>query len=270
MRELRTYIGQIVHGWFGLIGGAAGVVLTLIHYLIGRLPEEPIFWGAAIVCVIVAGYRAWLHEHRERVDLVNNVATSRDVPELIGKALQFLTFSMRTFDSGQDTLAVLIQLEVRNIGADSIVDTWAVSVMLSNGPAIGRLHIIPERQELPGIAPGAPTVVIYGKDAIYENTATSPIRRGAKAVGWIWATFDEPIDRQAFQTADFVVSFADVNGRLYSTPVARTSKVSQGAFQHFPGTTLPWTSHSVPLGGGPCPCRSGRLFIDCHGAKALS
>src|SRR5438067_2359980 len=54
----------IARDWIARMSGGASVLLAIIG-AIGTVPSWA-FWAAAVVCLIVAAYRVWLRECKER------------------------------------------------------------------------------------------------------------------------------------------------------------------------------------------------------------
>ena len=57
------FIGALVNHWLFSFGGVVLVIIAVIERLRNKDTEAWVFWGAALVCLIVACYGAWVDEH---------------------------------------------------------------------------------------------------------------------------------------------------------------------------------------------------------------
>jgi hypothetical protein len=61
--ELGAFLSAFSADWVSLVSGSASVVLACVGALWGGTPGWW-FWGAALLCLLVAAFRVWVKEHR--------------------------------------------------------------------------------------------------------------------------------------------------------------------------------------------------------------
>jgi hypothetical protein len=128
-------------------------------------------------------------------------------------------------DRTRSGTAVLLIVEIRNEGADSLVDSFEVTAESDGVRTLGELHHVPKSLSLSGPKYKGP-LVYYGKDEIFTKTALDPIRRGSKAVGLIWAWFPK-IAPQTFDVKSLRVSCADIRRKRYTIGLEKDFMPSQ-------------------------------------------
>src|ERR1700683_1211796 len=67
---LREYFSAVSKTWVGLLSGIASIVLSFYAtYWTPSIPEsKTILWTAAILCFLLASYKAWAFEHKRYLD----------------------------------------------------------------------------------------------------------------------------------------------------------------------------------------------------------
>lgn len=271
-RDLRDFFQAVFSGWLAQMAGLFSVLTTIAIYVTGwqSLPLR-LFLFLCILGLLLAFFLAWRREHsalaseravRERLERAS-------APDLSGSViLQTATFNMdETYPDGSRSkmAGALFVIEIRNLGADSVVDYWAAWATLDGHRFRAALRQIPDRMEMPNGA------TYYNKDAIYEKTATEPIKRGAKAVGILFVAFPH-MTLEGVQASSIEVEFKDIVGRSYTI----TQKSHDAGIGHYPGMTPPLPQPNVTpanrvapvlmrMPRGACACGSGLPFEECHG-----
>jgi hypothetical protein len=122
-------------------------------------------------------------------------------------------------------------MEVKNLGADSVVDGYSIWINVAGTLVEGRREFIPEKFFFPN------GYTLYGKDALYLKTVEHPVRRGAKVVGLLWAWFND-YDHAALRSGRTVVKFSDVRGREYKAEAEVIGQPDEKPL-YFPGLSPP-------------------------------
>lgn len=169
---------------------------------------------AALIMFLVALYLAWRDKAVQVRTLDNQIHAFKSElknrhPRLQGQILQLNVFSIAT-ESG-DVTGALIVLEIKNSGADTIVERYSLGAIVDGQGCKGSLYAIPSTLSLPG-SQGVNT--FSSKDAIYEKTSTEPIKTGGRVTGVLLARFPG-LAREQLNAQNVFVRFSDINGTEY-------------------------------------------------------
>jgi hypothetical protein len=138
----------------------------------------------------------------------------------------------------RSTMLTLV-VSIRNLGAPSIVDQWALSVVPAGG-SMSPAEVFPlpegpialERR-------GSPPTTFEGKDVLYRKVETVPIPQNSKARGLLAFVVNVPSDAVFQPGTKYRLSFQDVYGTTYSTEYVIAGKaLPEGRFI-FPGLSAP-------------------------------
>jgi len=139
-------------------------------------------------------------------------------PDLKGSFDQ-VTFT--TLEPGHAT-GILVLFEVRNNGAPSIVDNFALTVSTpERGPTTAQPVFIPKALALPP-SPGTsalPIPLVCGKDALYRKTGEQPLITGGLARGYLFYQLPgyNPENVSNPTGTQFSMTFTDVTGKRYES-----------------------------------------------------
>src|SRR5450755_3509231 len=165
--DLGAFLLALVKDWISLMSGIASLALSIVGFF--WKGDQPRWWfgAAAIVCIVLASARIWTSEHRKWLAELN-----QNQPGLIGK---IVTINRHVVTNGNKTVGtgVLAVIEIRNLGADSIADSFKVSIVSNKKRVFGELHTIPKKLELEG-PDYEGKGVYFEKDEIYSKTASDP------------------------------------------------------------------------------------------------
>jgi hypothetical protein len=112
--------------------------------------------------------------------------------------------------------SVVLVVNVKNLGAPSIVDGYFLTATLKDGRKHSAVqYFFPEFIRLTG---SSGTITYYGKDAIEEKTGTSPIEHNGKRTGVLWFRFPTiPFQEFSQEGTELTLSARDVNGEVTKT-----------------------------------------------------
>lgn len=230
MRELRSLLAAVAADWVALMSGVASVAL----WVAGALTADAnlaykLLWPIAAACLCLAFYRVWRTQFCEL-----EAARAANTPDLRAEIVQ----TMWHDTAERPGCGLLLWVDVRNLGAESIADRYAVAVTTKASAVLHpNLHALPQTITLPT------GLTLSGKDALYDKTA-SPVARGAKVVGLLWAWFDNA--RQAdLRGSTVTLTFHDIRGTRCSTTY-EPKGTGGGPMMHIPGTALPTPTKKRP------------------------
>jgi hypothetical protein len=168
-----------------------------------------------IAAVFYAGFSAWSDEHEARI-----AAEQAKMPNLRGELLQ-VTVSSPEDDQGSST--VLVAGDIRNTGMPSAVTNYKFTVTIKGIQHQGIQKRVAKVRFRPN---DKSPYMSYSEDkALYTRTA-APIPQG----GIIWGVlvYSFPMNYNELRLAtEFVLSFADVEGKTYSATLPASAINSQ-------------------------------------------
>ena len=252
LRNLRDFMFAVLSDTVAVMSSTASVAL----WIWGYFANDPnvahrLLWPVAAVCLFYACFRAWrterkaaqekdadlLDEKHKNQELREEVRRGRE-PDLRGEFVQ----AVFHYVGDRPGCGLLLWVEIRNRGADSIAERYSLTATTDSGRA---LH--PQLQTLPAEITLPSGQVLYGRDNLYDRTALEPIKRGAKAAGILWAWFDDAGQEEA-RHSKMTLTFSDVNGKKYT--VEGHGGGPEGQLRHIPGLTLPGHAQE-PQGTAP-------------------
>ena len=193
-------------------------VLPLAGSLVFSSPRSLKILSACLagLCVLVAFFKAWLHEREEAARLREEASGVRIElerlrdPDLFGEILLIASYSRR------GSRYIVCGLELSNRGADSFADRFDVKLTRPDGLVFLGM-CIPVREEvcIGGLSLPPHRFVLNGNNSIDPRAGLSVIGRGSKAAGFLVAQFDETKELALTLTngARIEVGFHDVRGR---------------------------------------------------------
>jgi hypothetical protein len=159
------------------------------------------------------------------------IGHQRSAPELKGQ-IDWTAIGSQAF-SPNPPITITLIASIRNLGMPSIVERWSLSVILPSGRTFPTRHVrVPE--ELPLQREGASPIIIYGVDALYDKTESTPIMTGGMQRGVLLFTL-EGVDLHTISQPDtkLLLSYQDVLGKVYSTEKELGSQLREPLY--FPG-----------------------------------
>jgi len=189
--------------WVALFSGAASAGVA-VYLQFTKKPELPTrsFWGLAIACLLYAFFAAWRAEHVEVL-----AERTKNKPDLRGLILQIHNHPSPN-GSGSRVLTVV---QIKNLGAESIVDGYTATVRTGDGGLVkGTLLALPDTIDLDG---PQGMITFSGKEALYAKSS-SPIPRGGMMTGLLWAAFPT-LQKDTYDALTIEVAFNDVLGKKY-------------------------------------------------------
>ena len=190
--------------------------------------EPQVYWYLAVACMLIgilcASFLAW-NEERAEAENMRHLA-SQNEPNL---EITIQGFVHGVDSVNQAKVSVLLIVEVKNLGADSIADHYELSAMTFDGrKIIGTGALMPEKFDMHG---DWGVVTYYGEDWLYKKTGTEPVRRGAKTVGILLFTFEVP--RMLLNVDTLELTARDVRGNILKAGVNPQSR--KGSPLYYPG-----------------------------------
>jgi hypothetical protein len=237
--DIGTYLAAVWEHWKLLAGGCALIVLLGLWE---RHKEKTLDWKLYLILLgllfVWACFLAWRDERNDRrkanetnTELVKRL-DSLSSPDFHGtiQEVNWHPIPKGIVPRKENGIALLLTIEVRNLGAESIVDGYAVTVSISGHRTLGILQMIPQTLTASG---ETGTKVYYGKDAMYNKTTR--ILHNDKAVGTLWAWFVGATE-SSLDPLSVEVSFKDINGKLYTAVPGPTT--GDSSTKYYPGLSI--------------------------------
>lgn len=161
---------------------------------------------AAIILFLVAAYLTWKDEHDTRLAAESRIT----LPKFTGS----IEYVFATYSEPNDSTIVLVQLEIRSLGADSPAVGWRMSIK-SESFVVEEVPFFAGWSEIRGIKNGSEVMVIKEKECLQERTA-SLIPRGSILAGWVPFLIKGNHQNLVNQRPAVTISFIDYIGNKYS------------------------------------------------------
>jgi len=199
----------VISEWVAFMSGIASVAIAVWLQLTKRPWISPkVFWLIGGLCLFFAFFSVWRKEH-----ILLLTQQLQDRPNLIGELIA-INHHLIPAGLGHQGTAILAVMQIKNLGADSIVENYEMSAVVGGNRVEGVLHTIPRSLSLTGPSYKG-SLTYYGKDSLYDKTSSGPVRRGSKVVGILWAWF-EGVPGESVDTTTLELRFKDVAGKSYS------------------------------------------------------
>ncbi len=216
--------------WVSLMSGAASIGLAFWSAFgsFNATWTQQTLVGAAILCFVIAGYRIWAKEH-ERWQALRDEIDKFHTGHFTVKIISVFVGEFVKDGQWGGLTAITYVLRLNSQGAESTALDWRLS-MLHDGQTEPVIYM-PTHFEgsLSMMDAGQPPFVAKAADAIYTQTATTPIPRGGTVEGYI--QFRVPYRSDEIQNTHRELIFDDVFGQ----PHVVTVDLSDGTPDTFPG-----------------------------------
>jgi hypothetical protein len=181
---------------------------------------------AAIGFIFIAAFLAWQAEHQTVVNLRERNRQSE--PDLVGSLEQTIT------SVASNGLTVgLIQVSIKNRGADSIAEHYECTIEAVKGHAIQGTRIYIPSTVLTDSNTRQPFKI--SQEASLSERTSAPIVRGGLVRGWLAFTFEGVSQGQMTQMGTkWAISFIDVADKKYTIEHTYGEKDTSG-LQYYPG-----------------------------------
>jgi len=182
--------------------------------------------------LVAAAERIKLHGRDEVLRERRKAAELLDLNQPRFSAMAYQA-NIQTFRDGGT--GILLVLEIRNRGADSIADQYEMWIDFKDKPSSIRGRLRVSNASILNLGNN----VFHTKDSLPDKTAIDPIKRGTKVVGYVWASFNglnanEVLNDWKNGLLVFRLTFRDINGQQYELRDAGTPNGVSEVLQ-FPG-----------------------------------
>jgi hypothetical protein len=231
LMEIGHFLIALMGDWVALMSGIASVVLTLVG-IAKKWEQVPrwAFWGAAIVCVLLASARVWSTEHRKVLELQMQVDEFKN-PNLTCSIDQ-VSAGRRPEDSNEIAIVALV-VSIRNTGAPSSIEQYDLRVRTSGGGQLSgqRLTIPPHYQFT------YPNRTIELNPQLDLNHKTvNPVAHNALKRGYLlFAIPGTSLTRLEGMALDYEITFKDINGKQLNCSRGAQDQSGPGNWLDFPG-----------------------------------
>lgn len=212
----------ILAQWIGLVGGAVVAVAFLIYErLYSRQPLSARWLIAGFwVAFVIANFLAW-QEQRADVDTANqslgaerfqNFQLQAQINNETVPNLQASIQEVWAFSRGVNSGLIILLVDLRNLGAPSIADYWAVYIKDKKGNTL-QLPLV--RSATPFAFQTTTTSMSY-KPAYWlpDRTLPNPVPRGGDVKGLLLSVFSR-LSVKDVDLSSVRVTFNDVNGQTH-------------------------------------------------------
>lgn len=245
MAEFGDFVSAVLEHWVSLMSGIVSLGMAIWLRLRQRKSDISgvAFWLIAAMCLIAAFYSAWRDENKARQALLRQVTAERQLnePHLSGTVDQIMVGNMtlnRQKMKKTPTTIALLQVTIRNKGAASIAEDWALTYESDSLRTYFTPTFFPQGFTL--FDQNGALAVFHKEDALEEKTV-KPIERGGLVRGWLRFDLHSIPISEAFKAGTkYTISFKDIQMVEYSAEAVMTGEAESGPLPHFPGIQQPF------------------------------
>lgn len=222
-----------------LMSGILSIIREgILIYNPTKIDQKRIFWGCMRIAFIISALLLWGLEHQALIKS-KHLYEETTVPDLRSEIDASITGQIATtLKDGTKRLGpigILLYVNIRDLGADSIAEGYKLAVYDPQGILIGEgsLQLLPEDFNVGSLK-------ISNEDMLTAKSEETPIPKGGAKKGYLFFVINVPNAAAIQQLGTrFVVTFNDVTGKSYSVDCVVSPRTLRSMPMWYPGTSLP-------------------------------